>query len=114
MDSMACKSFGALCFWVFMLKLERCRDLDFEYPANSAQGQGLADLVTALRTAFNSLASRKGDSTSYLVTAAVAAGSANYANYVIPQMNSALSYWNLMVCLLSHMVSLKALKALTL
>ncbi|KAF9447351.1 carbohydrate-binding module family 5 protein [Macrolepiota fuliginosa MF-IS2] len=71
-------------------------DLDFEYPANSAQGQGLADLLTSLRTAFNQLASSKGDSTPYLITAAVAAGSENYANYVIPQMNSALSYWNLM------------------
>lgn len=74
-----------------------CRDLDFEYPADSAQGQGLADLITALRTAFNNLASRKGDSTPYLITAAVSAGAANYANYVVPQMNSAMNYWNLMV-----------------
>ena len=29
--------------------------------------------------------------------AAVAAGYANYINLVVPQMNSALSYWNLMV-----------------
>ncbi|KXN88676.1 Chitinase 1 [Leucoagaricus sp. SymC.cos] len=71
-------------------------DLDFEYPANSDQGQGLANLVSALRTAFNSLASQKGDSTPYLITAAVSAGSANYANYVVPQMNSAINYWNLM------------------
>lgn len=74
-----------------------CSDLDFEYPANAAQGQGLADLVTELRTAFNNLASRKGDSTPYLVTAAVAAGPANYANLVVPQMNAAMNYWNLMV-----------------
>ncbi|KAF9479509.1 hypothetical protein BDN70DRAFT_806951 [Pholiota conissans] len=71
-------------------------DIDFEYPSNSAQGQGLADLMTALRTAFNNLASQKGDSTPYLLTAAVAAGAANYANLVVPQMNSALSFWNLM------------------
>jgi chitinase len=72
-------------------------DLDFEYPANSQQGQGLADLLTSLRSAFNNLASSNGDSTPYLITAAVAAGSENYANYVVSQMNSALSYWNLMV-----------------
>jgi chitinase len=71
--------------------------LDFEYPANSEQGQGLADLLASLRAAFDNLASSNGDSTPYLITAAVAAGSANYANYVIPQMDSALSYWNLMV-----------------
>lgn len=75
-------------------------DLDFEYPANTAQGQGLADLISALRTAFNNLASRKGDSTPYLITAAVPAGSANYAFLNVPQMNSGLNYWNLMVCLL--------------
>ncbi|KAJ3564511.1 hypothetical protein NP233_g8251 [Leucocoprinus birnbaumii] len=71
-------------------------DIDFEYPADSTQGQGLADLISALRTAFDNLARTKGDSSPYLITAAVAAGSANYANYVIPQMNSGLNYWNLM------------------
>ena len=72
-------------------------DIDFKYPSNSAQGQGLADLMTALRTAFDNLASRKGDSTPYLITAAVAAGAANYANLKVPQMNSAMNFWNLMV-----------------
>ncbi|KAK7052395.1 glycoside hydrolase superfamily [Favolaschia claudopus] len=71
-------------------------DLDFEYPANAAQGQGFADLLTALRTAFDSLASRKGDSTPYQITAAVSAGPANYANLVVPQMEKALTFWNLM------------------
>lgn len=72
-------------------------DIDFEYPANTAQGQGLADLMTALRTAFDSLAAKKGDQTTYLLTAAVAAGPANYAFLQVPQMNAALSFWNLMV-----------------
>ncbi|KDR70278.1 hypothetical protein GALMADRAFT_894859 [Galerina marginata CBS 339.88] len=71
-------------------------DIDFEYPATTDQGQGFADLVTALRTAFDSLAAKKGDSTSYLITAAVAAGPANYAYLKVPQMNSALTFWNLM------------------
>ncbi|KIM43625.1 carbohydrate-binding module family 5 protein [Hebeloma cylindrosporum] len=71
-------------------------DIDFEYPSNSAQGQGLADLMTSLRSAFDSLASRKGDSTPYLITAAVAAGAANYANLKVPQMNAAMNFWNLM------------------
>ncbi|KAF9532699.1 glycosyl hydrolases family 18-domain-containing protein [Crepidotus variabilis] len=71
-------------------------DIDYEYPANDAQGQGLADLITALRTAFDQLQSKKGDSTRYLITAAVAAGPANYANYKVAQMNAGLDYWNLM------------------
>lgn len=73
-----------------------CSDIDFEYPANSDQGQGFADLTTALRTAFDALAAKKGDSTTYLLTAAVAAGAPNYANLMVSQMNSALSFFNLM------------------
>lgn len=73
-------------------------DIDFEYPSNTAQGQGLADLTTALRTAFDQLASSKGDATTYQLTAAVAAGASNYAFLEVAQMNAALSYWNLMVC----------------
>lgn len=61
--------------------------MDFEYPATAAQGQGFADLFTALRTAFDALEARKGDSTTYQLTAAVSAGSANYANLVVPQMD---------------------------
>lgn len=45
-----------------------CSDLDFEYPANTAQGSGFASLVTSLRTAFDQLASKKGDSTPYQIT----------------------------------------------
>ncbi|PPQ84685.1 hypothetical protein CVT25_014216 [Psilocybe cyanescens] len=71
-------------------------DIDFEYPANTDQGQGLAQLMTALRTAFDNLAAQKGDKTTYLLTAAVAAGPANYAFLQVPQMNAALSFWNLM------------------
>lgn len=72
------------------------RDVDFEYP-NAIQGQGFADLFTALRSAFDQLAAKKGDSTPYQISVAVSAGAANYANLVIPQMNSALTFWSLMV-----------------
>ncbi|KAG6873710.1 hypothetical protein C0995_012174 [Termitomyces sp. Mi166 len=71
-------------------------DLDFEYPSSDAQGQGFADLLTALRTAFTSLAAKKGDQVSYQLTAAVAAGPANYQYLKVSQMNAALDYWNLM------------------
>ncbi|KAJ7103739.1 glycoside hydrolase superfamily [Mycena epipterygia] len=71
-------------------------DLDFEYPANAAQGQGFADLYTALRTAFNALAAKKGDTTPYILSAAVSAGLNNSQFLVVPQMNAALTFWNLM------------------
>ncbi|EGN94371.1 glycoside hydrolase family 18 protein [Serpula lacrymans var. lacrymans S7.3] len=71
-------------------------DLDFEYPSNSAEGQGFADLLTALRTAFSQLETSNGDTVPYELTAAVSAGAPNYAYYVVPQMDQALSYWNLM------------------
>ncbi|KAL0064529.1 Chitinase 4 [Marasmius tenuissimus] len=71
-------------------------DIDYEYPSTPALGQGFADLCTELRKALDSLASRKGDTTPYLLTAAVSAGAENYANLRISQMNSALNYWNLM------------------
>ncbi|KAG6878469.1 hypothetical protein C0993_006311 [Termitomyces sp. T159_Od127] len=71
-------------------------DIDFEYPSSDAQGQGFADLFTALRTAFDALATKKGDNVPYQLTAAVAAGPANYQHLKVPQMNAALNYWNLM------------------
>lgn len=43
-------------------------DLDFEYPSSSAQGTGFASLITELRSAFNQLAERKGDTVPYQIT----------------------------------------------
>ncbi|KAI0338406.1 hypothetical protein BDW22DRAFT_711587 [Trametopsis cervina] len=71
-------------------------DIDFEYPSSTAQGQGFADLLTALRTAFDALAAKKGDPNTYLLTAAVSAGASGYQYLVVPQMDKALTYWNLM------------------
>ncbi|KAJ3554530.1 hypothetical protein NM688_g3060 [Phlebia brevispora] len=71
-------------------------DIDFEYPSSPEQAQGFADLLTALRSAFDELASSKGDATPYLLTAAVPAGESNYQYLVVPQMDQALNYWNLM------------------
>ncbi|KAI0300095.1 glycosyl hydrolases family 18-domain-containing protein [Multifurca ochricompacta] len=71
-------------------------DIDFEYPSGTAQGQGFANLFTELRAALDTLAKTNGDTVPYQLTAAVSAGSANYASLVVPQMDSALTYWNLM------------------
>lgn len=71
-------------------------DIDFEYPSTTAQGQGFGALYTELRTAFDNLAAKKGDTVPYQLTAAVSAGPANYAYLDVPTMDAALTYWNLM------------------
>ncbi|KAI0816864.1 glycosyl hydrolases family 18-domain-containing protein [Trametes gibbosa] len=71
-------------------------DIDFEYPNSDALASGFADLLTSLRTAFDNLQKQKGDNVPYQLTAAVPAGSDNYAFLRVPEMNAALSYWNLM------------------
>ncbi|KAI0646213.1 glycosyl hydrolases family 18-domain-containing protein [Trametes meyenii] len=71
-------------------------DIDFEYPNSDALASGFASLLTSLRSAFDNLQSQKGDSVPYEITAAVSAGSDNYAFLKVPAMNAALTYWNLM------------------
>jgi GH18 family chitinase len=92
---------------------ERSRDLDFEFPSTSAQGAGFADLFTELRTSFKALKQKNGETIPYQLTvsamlyspryptylklqAAVPGGDANYKYFVIPQMDAALTFWNVM------------------
>ncbi|KAI9456421.1 glycoside hydrolase family 18 and carbohydrate-binding module family 5 protein [Boletus coccyginus] len=71
-------------------------DIDFEYPANGAEGQGLLYLMTSIRNAFDDLAIANGDTTPYELTAAVSAGSQNDAYYPVQRLDRVLTYWNLM------------------
>ncbi|KAI0821069.1 glycoside hydrolase family 18 protein [Irpex lacteus] len=71
-------------------------DLDYEYPSTTAQGQGFADLVTSLRSALDSYAASKGDSVPYVITAAVSAKAYAQKYLNVPQMDKALSFWNIM------------------
>ncbi|KIY65734.1 glycoside hydrolase family 18 protein [Cylindrobasidium torrendii FP15055 ss-10] len=71
-------------------------DIDFEYPGTAEEGQGFADLVAELRTALDDLQKSKSDENPYLISVAVSAGSSNYANLVIPKMDEAIDFWNLM------------------
>ena len=43
-------------------------DIDFEYPADASQGQNFADLLTSLRSAFDTLAQQNGDTEPYQIT----------------------------------------------
>lgn len=57
------------CIFVALMSLiSIVSDLDFEYPSSSAQGTGFASLITELRSAFNQLAERKGDTVPYQIT----------------------------------------------
>ncbi|KAI0275863.1 glycoside hydrolase superfamily [Russula aff. rugulosa BPL654] len=71
-------------------------DIDFEYPSGTAQGRSFANLLTELRSALDALAKSNGDTVPYQLTVAVPAGYENYASLRVPQMDSALNYWNLM------------------
>ncbi|KAG8711791.1 hypothetical protein FRC11_001828, partial [Ceratobasidium sp. 423] len=71
-------------------------DIDYEYPAAGAQAQGYVSLLSELRTALNSHATKKGETNLYQITAAVPAGKSNYENLLISQMDPSLTFWNLM------------------
>ncbi|PIL35115.1 hypothetical protein GSI_02903 [Ganoderma sinense ZZ0214-1] len=71
-------------------------DVDYEFPETTAQGEGLASLVTELRTAFDNLQKQKGDATPYLVTAATSAVEHQYEYLDFKKMDAALNFWNLM------------------
>ncbi|KAH7333895.1 glycoside hydrolase family 18 and carbohydrate-binding module family 5 protein [Rhizoctonia solani] len=71
-------------------------DIDYEYPSAGAQAQGYVALLSELRTALNSHATKKGETNPYQITAAVPAGKSNYANLLISQMDPSLTFWNLM------------------
>ncbi|CAE6523907.1 unnamed protein product [Rhizoctonia solani] len=71
-------------------------DIDYEYPSAGAQAQGYAALLSELRTALNSHATKKGETNPYQITAVVPAGKSNYANLLVSQMDPSLTFWNLM------------------
>lgn len=69
MDSMECTVLSLVMIGAVADQPCRLRsDIDFEYPSGTAQGRGLANLLTELRSAFNALAKRNGDSVPYQLT----------------------------------------------
>lgn len=82
-----------------VLMLIETSDLDYEFPSTDEEGQGFADLLTALRSALDLLQYSNDDDTPYILSAAISAATNNSGFYKVPQMNSALDFWNLMVCL---------------
>ncbi|PIL29808.1 hypothetical protein GSI_08014 [Ganoderma sinense ZZ0214-1] len=71
-------------------------DVDFEFPDTAARGSGLASLITELRTAFDDLQEKKGDTTPYILTAATSAIVSLYTHMNFPELDAALDFWNLM------------------
>ncbi|KZP01560.1 glycoside hydrolase family 18 protein [Calocera viscosa TUFC12733] len=71
-------------------------DIDYEYPNTDATATGFTALLTELRAALDAHQASKGDKVSYLLSAAVSAGSENYASLQVAQMDPVLDFWNLM------------------
>ncbi|KAJ6616452.1 glycoside hydrolase [Mycena sp. CBHHK59/15] len=71
-------------------------DIDMEFPKTASQGQNLADLSGELRAAFKKLEQANGNASHYQLSAAVSAGVDNSAYLVIPKMDKALDFWNIM------------------
>lgn len=71
-------------------------DLDWEFPATRQQGENYYQIIKGLRAALDAKASALGQSYHYLLTAALPAGPANYANLDLGKINQRLDMFNIM------------------
>ena len=58
------------------------RDIDFEYPASASDQTSFASLFTELRTAFNALAAKKGDTVPYQLTVSLSSSYFSFLSLV--------------------------------
>ncbi|QRW12658.1 chitinase [Ceratobasidium sp. AG-Ba] len=72
-----------------------CMDIDWEYP-NATQSDAFVALLKETRVGLDEHAKKKGDKIPYELSVAVPAGSQNYQNLLVHQMNKYVSTWNLM------------------
>ncbi|KAG9123408.1 hypothetical protein FRC07_014981 [Ceratobasidium sp. 392] len=70
-------------------------DIDWEYPT-AGQSQAFVDLLKETRAALDAHAKKKGDKVPYELSVAVPAGSSNYQNLLVRQMDKYITTWNLM------------------
>ncbi|CEL52591.1 Endochitinase 1 OS=Coccidioides immitis (strain RS) GN=CTS1 PE=3 SV=1 [Rhizoctonia solani AG-1 IB] len=71
-------------------------DIDWEYPAAGEQSEAFVALLKETRAGLDAHAKSKGDTVPYQLNAAVPAGSQNYQNLKVKDMDKYLNYWTLM------------------
>ncbi|KAF2156549.1 glycoside hydrolase family 18 protein [Myriangium duriaei CBS 260.36] len=71
-------------------------DIDWEYPANTAQAQNFVSLLSLIRSGLDSYASTLPEHPHFLLTVASPAGPQNYGIMDLKGMDKYLDFWNLM------------------
>ncbi|KAK7744439.1 Chitinase 4 [Diatrype stigma] len=71
-------------------------DIDWEYPASTAEGDSYVALLDAVRSALDAYAAANAPGYHFLLTAAVPAGPTNYNNMNLGQASQRLDFLNLM------------------
>lgn len=71
-------------------------DVDYEYPENKAQADGLLKLLTELRAELNAFSKAQGQTYKYLLSAALPAGPSNYNRLALKNISKQLDMINLM------------------
>ncbi|KAI2786985.1 Endochitinase B1 [Penicillium oxalicum] len=71
-------------------------DIDWEYPANSAQADNMVATLQELRSSLDAYSSAHVNGHHFLITIASPAGPSNYQKLHLSQMNKYLDFWNLM------------------
>ncbi|RKU45602.1 hypothetical protein DL546_007955 [Coniochaeta pulveracea] len=71
-------------------------DIDWEYPANAAEGANFVDLLKACREELDSYARTVPGNPHFEMSVACPAGAQNYMHLDIPGMDRYLDFWNVM------------------
>ncbi|CAG8505497.1 11287_t:CDS:2 [Acaulospora colombiana] len=71
-------------------------DIDWEYPKNSREGENYVQLVRELRNALDDYAAEIGETTPFLITAALPCGPDNYNKIPLRELARYLDFLNLM------------------